>query len=785
MKQITANFISIKVKIISIFTLSLIMMSLLMVFMENRSTHIFSAEKKSALSKTHEIALNSELKSQRQVLDNQIIEMLNMEELELFLNDKENSVAKEVLGGILTSLVSYHVKRVVIYDDKYNIAFQDYAVDLAPRNTKLPEELKVVYAKAAQDFSTEFYFRTNSASGNSPAEFCGVAAVIDYDDHLLGYIEISLDQKQLVENISQMLSASVAMYSNSSKKYAYLFEQDKKLFELIKPVIDRKELVGNSYVFKIKHEYYSIDSMSIKGADDSLLQNILMVKNVTGNETVKKKNRIIVFFIAFIIILSAQAMGVILSRSISKKLKVINSSFEKVGQGDLTARVVLDSKIPDDLDNTANYLNNMVSKLQQIMKVAVSTSATTNRLVIECNENVNYINGNLNDVKKIIDDVSETTLTQVDHMIATTAEVNNSAQLTQKAYGSSEVQVNKLVGAEDSVNQNNEVLNMLSESSQQEANDLENSVEIINEMASGINQISVDASNSAKEAIDASVMAQEGNEVINKTMSGFDDIESTVFETTQKMKDLSKHSEKIGEIIEVIDEIAAQTNLLALNAAIEAARAGDQGKGFAVVAGEVRKLAEKTVKATKMIEEIIQANKNETDLVINAIDKVTDNVQKGVLLAKDSKVSLSNILTAVQTITNQIENISAASQQLSASSSSVTGKVQDVLITVQLNTATIEELNKQFDDVVSAISETRKVSECSQKDLDLILGNYDNVHQTVNVVSDVSTSNVTSTKNSSRSISDAVSKMEEILEQMKSLQNESELLSGQVNMFII
>ena len=192
-------------------------------------------------------------------------------------------------------------------------------------------------------------------------------------------------------------------------------------------------------------------------------------------------------------------------------------------------------------------------------------------------------------------------------------------------------------------------------------------------------------------ATDASTMAAEGQQIVNKAVAGIQKVATTVNVSVNLMTSLGQRSDQIGQIINVIKDIADQTNLLALNAAIEAARAGEQGRGFAVVADEVRKLAERTSTATAEIAQMISAIQTETGGAVTTMERSSTEVSEGVTLATQAGQSLLKINTSIKQVVEMIEQISSATRSQSETTNEITKRVDHIAEMAEQNTSSINE----------------------------------------------------------------------------------------------
>ncbi|WP_196593393.1 methyl-accepting chemotaxis protein [Pectinatus sottacetonis] len=248
---------------------------------------------------------------------------------------------------------------------------------------------------------------------------------------------------------------------------------------------------------------------------------------------------------------------------------------------------------------------------------------------------------------------------------------------TQLASSSQEL----TASAEQSAQASNQVAGSVTEVAHAAEKQLEvigNANNIVQQISTAISQAASNAQTVSSYADQTAEAANSGEVNIKKAVDQMQLIEEKTINTAGVVDELEDKSKQIGQIVDVISNIAGQTNLLALNAAIEAARAGEAGKGFAVVAEEVRKLAEQSQEAAKQITELITQVQTKTDDAVIYMSATKEQVNAGTNIVSGAGKSFETILHMVRDMTAQIRNISAGIEEITGNIHNVVTAVGDI-----------------------------------------------------------------------------------------------------------
>ncbi len=228
------------------------------------------------------------------------------------------------------------------------------------------------------------------------------------------------------------------------------------------------------------------------------------------------------------------------------------------------------------------------------------------------------------------------------------------------------------------------------------------------EVTVSIGEVAENANETRVAAEQAGVTAQAGARVTSDATTTIQTLADTVQRSAEHVESLGARSEEISRIAGVIKEIADQTNLLALNAAIEAARAGEQGRGFAVVADEVRKLAERTSKATQEISSMIQSIQQETGTAVDGMRAGAKHVADGVQLVGETESSLRQINDEMAQTVRMVADITSASREQQSAMTELGRDLEQVATMTEQNVAAVAQTTAMVDYLDNVVQRMRK-----------------------------------------------------------------------------
>ncbi|EOO14001.1 methyl-accepting chemotaxis protein [Bacillus cereus] len=330
----------------------------------------------------------------------------------------------------------------------------------------------------------------------------------------------------------------------------------------------------------------------------------------------------VVFLSLVICIVTAIILAWWFSGKLVKPIQQIDTKLKELAsqEGDLTARLQVNSN--DEIGAIATSFNKMLENLQHIINRVQKTSV---------------------EVQNASENMLEKTNTSLDATIKVQSSMSN-----------------------------------LNASIQSQTSSMEESSTAMDDMALSVQRIAESASSVAELAVTTSEHANDGNTVIQKSITQMTTIHEAVNATSEVVERLITHTKYIDTAVQSISNIAEQTNLLALNASIEAARAGEQGKGFAVVADEVRKLAEQSKTAATDINQLLHQIQNDTETASSMMSQGRSEAFEGINVVREAGSSFTTIVGQVNKVSTQIQDISATAEEMAASAEEMNASLNNI-----------------------------------------------------------------------------------------------------------
>ena len=347
-------------------------------------------------------------------------------------------------------------------------------------------------------------------------------------------------------------------------------------------------------------------------------------------------------------ILLSSGFFVLLIRRLVRPLHELSGVTAQIAAGDLDARAEYDAK--DAIGETVASVNTMVETLRGKMEEADRAGAEAVQESRRAQEAMQAAEAEKARVVSLL----ETTTAVTERALAiSTSLASGAEELTARA----EV----ILGGSDTQKMR-----------------IQETATAMEEMNATVLEVAQNAGSAADGTDTAKVKAEEGARIVSGVVQAIDELAGQTSSMQASMDGLGRQAEDIGQIMNVITDIADQTNLLALNAAIEAARAGDAGRGFAVVADEVRKLAEKTMTATKEVGDAIRGIQEGTRTNMEAMGQAGDSVGRTTELASAAGEALQEIVAIVDEASDQVRSIATAAEEQSATSEQINRSTEEI-----------------------------------------------------------------------------------------------------------
>ena len=419
-------------------------------------------------------------------------------------------------------------------------------------------------------------------------------------------------------------------------------------------------------------------------------------------------------------VLLALGIGVFVARSLASPLEAMTLAAKGLSVGDIDQKIDLNRG--DEVGQTAAAFREMIAYQREISAVAAAMADGDLTQSVQPKGERDVLGLAFQQMaaslREVIGQVKESaaglagTSDQLSHAAAqTSGVVQQVTQAVQNVAAGSQDTSHSAQASNAAVGQLGQAIDGIARGASDQARRVQAVSATATQMAAGVEQVASNAQSVAAASQQTKVSAESGARAVRETVDGMTEIKQVVATAAGKVQELGKLGEKIGAVVETIDDIAEQTNLLALNAAIEAARAGEHGRGFAVVADEVRKLAERSQRETRAIADLIREIQAGTKDAVGAMTQGSEKVEQGAARADEAGKALGEILAAVEATVSQVNGIATAAQEMAGGARGVVEDMGSISAVVEQSSAATEQMAAQAGQVRASIESIAAVAE--------------------------------------------------------------------------
>ncbi|WP_028575010.1 methyl-accepting chemotaxis protein [Desulfonatronovibrio hydrogenovorans] len=512
-------------------------------------------------------------------------------------------------------------------------------------------------------------------------------------ERIVGVLTIGMDlsQNSLVDAINEKLGVEATIFEGDSRLSTTISRDGQRVVgtRLQNPDVLARVLTDSETFLdrnQILGRWYDTAYWPVKDLQGDTVGMYFIGTDRETIETAQKATLSSIMWVTFITGGAMLGAGILFARTLAGPVSAATRFASRVADGNLDETLEIKNK--DEIGVLARALNKMVANLKDRIKEARAKT--------------------------------EEALRESEKAGAATREANQAREMAEKAkvegMTQAAFQLEGIVTRVGSASQ--EISGQVEQSSrgseEQKARTAETAAAMA-QMNATVMEVARNASTAAKDTDQVRQEAEKGAEIVKQSVEAIGEVHKTSYQVKDSLEELGTQAEQIGGIMNVIDEIADQTNLLALNAAIEAARAGDAGRGFAVVADEVRKLAEKTMAATREVEEAISSIQDGARTNIQGMDQAVAAVEKATDLASSSGRALEKIVDLIEDAAQQVRSIATATEEQSAASEQVEKSIEDIrriaedgAKVMERSARAIGDLTRQSQELQDLIRELKK-----------------------------------------------------------------------------